>query len=519
MLERVALHQTRFRTPGVGPDPRGVLLGQRGVVLFPSLDRLVAFLRAYSDEGSLDELVPSLRIERVTTKLRTRELLFSIDAESSYRMDRVASIAKLAGGMVFTGTQQHFVQYRDAASPLGYDIAELVPATGADEQVLYADSFEQAYTTERELRFRDLLLKLSPHRSPTIALERATERCWVSAEVGVGHALVGYLFRWQIDARAALAEWPSESAFDDAPRRLFLFDVSGAPARIVGLMRDLPGVRVYEPIGGGAAVELGYHHPVALDSCASIFAEGLTLFAGAPESADGLATPEVLRLAELPAFAPVRSLVRASMDVENAPDPAPPVPAGDAPPRALRLRLAASSEPYRSVIATAVPTAERVRLARLLYVLPPNILAALRVAITPDHVYLLDPTGIEGAPIGRFFSQVAPRVYVPAGMMIVPAVSAGVLSELIPDQGNAHVFFHPEHPDPVRVPDSAFGSVARSMIDHVAARPVHADAPERVDPELPLFHYDDVRMLPFRGVPQPPRGAGETDPDGSEGSS
>ena len=97
-------------------------------------------------------------------------------------------------------------------------------------------------------------------------------------------------------------------------------------------------------------------------------------------------------------------------------------------------------------------------------------------------------------------------------MTIVPAVSAGVLSELIPDQGNAHVFFHPEHPDPIRVPDSALGTVARSMIDHVAARPVHADAPEREDPELPLFHYDEVRMLPFRGVPKPPRGGGEGAP-------
>ena len=63
-------------------------------MLFPSLDRLVAFLRAYGEEGSLDELLPSLDLRRVVTPLKTREILLSCAAESSYRMDRIASVAK-----------------------------------------------------------------------------------------------------------------------------------------------------------------------------------------------------------------------------------------------------------------------------------------------------------------------------------------------------------------------------------------------------------------------------------------
>ena len=39
------------------PDSRGVVLGQKGVCVFPSLDRAVAFFRAYGEEGSLDELL------------------------------------------------------------------------------------------------------------------------------------------------------------------------------------------------------------------------------------------------------------------------------------------------------------------------------------------------------------------------------------------------------------------------------------------------------------------------------
>ena len=90
-LERAALHQTRFRTPGVSPDARGVVLGQRGVLLFSSLDRVVAFFRAYGDEGSLDEILPTLSVRRVQSALRTKEILVFLGAESSYRMDRVAA--------------------------------------------------------------------------------------------------------------------------------------------------------------------------------------------------------------------------------------------------------------------------------------------------------------------------------------------------------------------------------------------------------------------------------------------
>jgi hypothetical protein len=228
VLERAALHQTRFRTPGVTPDARGVVLGQKGAVLFPSLDRLVAFLRAYGEEGSLDELLPTLVIRRVVTPLQTREVLLTVGAESSYRMDRIASVAKLAGGLVFTGTSRHFVKYRDASSPLGYDVEEI--ADSRADVVLYHDAFQQAYAFEKEILFRDLVMRLDPMRIPPAELEGATTgRLFATAETGVGGALIGYLFRWQVDARAALAEWPSQSAFEDGTRRLYIFDMAAPP--------------------------------------------------------------------------------------------------------------------------------------------------------------------------------------------------------------------------------------------------------------------------------------------------
>ncbi len=78
-----------------------------------------------------------------------------------------------------------------------------------------------------------------------------------------------------------------------------------------------------------------------------------------------------------------------------------------------------------------MPVAQREWLARLLYTLPPRTLAALRMAIGHDAIYLLDPTGIEGVPLGIYYCEVAERIYVPAGLALVPAVASAVLLELV----------------------------------------------------------------------------------------
>ncbi len=501
MLERAALHQTRFRTPGVGPDARGVVLGEKGLVLFASLDRAVAFLRAYGDEGSLDELLPGLTLRRVITPLRTRELLLGVQAESSYRMDRVAGIARLTGGLVFTGTARHFVKYRDAASPLGYDLEAL--ATTPADVLLYHDTFQQAYTVERDLDLRALLLQLS--LEPDVgAAQRSPARLHATAETGVGHALVRYLYRSHVEARVALAEWPGASAFDDGPRRLHLFELTGAPPRIVALMRALPGVRVFEPIVEGVAVELGYRHPIALEACPSLFrGGGLTLFrAGAP--------PE--ELATLPPFAPVRALVRTALDLGDAAPIAPRARTAEPPePLTLPLRLRPSSEPWRRVRAAVVPLAQRAWLARMLYVLPPRTLAALRLALTEDAAYLVDPAGIEGVPIGVFYAERAPGVFIPAGMALEPAVGGDVLAELARKQGEGLVFFEPGRETPTFLPAASLGPVTRRALGVLAAEPLVAAPPEYDEPALPRLEYGDAPRFPLRHLPPDARRV-EADP-------
>src|SRR5271167_4366462 len=155
MLDRIALHQTRLRTPGLGLDAKGVALGGKGLVLLPSIDRLVALLAVYTRERSLEDLMPSLAMSVVKSKLGTREITLEFAAESSDRMDRVAETARLVGGFTFTGTSRHFVQYRDASAPFGYDAVQLVPTDAA--LALYHDKFTQTYDSEKTLDLKALL--------------------------------------------------------------------------------------------------------------------------------------------------------------------------------------------------------------------------------------------------------------------------------------------------------------------------------------------------------------------------
>ncbi|MEM9190022.1 MAG: hypothetical protein AAGF12_12640 [Myxococcota bacterium] len=465
------------------------MLGQKGLVLFPSIDRLVAFLRAYGDEGSLDELLPSLEIRRVVTPLKTREILLSMQAESSYRMDRVAGVAKLAGGLVFTGTSRHYVKYRDAASPLGYDVQQLVDESA--DVMLYHDTFHQAYGYEREIDFADLVLKLTPYRTPPTE-RRIPTRLFATAEVGLGGALISYLFRWQVPARAAMAEWPSESAFDDAPRRLYVFDMAEVPERVVSLMLSIPGVHVFEPLGDTFGVEINHSHPISLESCSSMFSAGtLYLFRG-----DG----RVEMINPLPPFAPVRSLVRTAMALEKDLQEIGTSEVTANLNLSLPLRLAPSIEPWRSVVSAVVAVTQREWLSRLLYTLPPNTLSALQMAVAEDRIYLVDRTGIEGVPLGVYYTEVAPRIYVPAGLTLVPAVAPAVLNDLVSDRGDGHVYFEPGAPPRV-VPASAFGPISRRALRDVSAVPVSADRPDNHEPPLPLLQYDTPRRFPLFGVP------------------
>ncbi len=276
MLERIALHQTRLHTPGLGLDAKGVALGAKGLVLVPSIDRLVALLAVYTRERSLEDLMPSLAMHVVKSKLGTREITLEFAAESSDRMDRLAETARLVGGFTFTGTSRHFVQYRDAGAPFGYDATELLATEAA--LALYHDRFSQTYDVERKIELRPLLLRLMPHVDPATKLEPGLRI--LVAEQGLGPALVHYLVRSRVEGEVGVAEWPPESAFEDTPVRRWIFRIPELPDRMRGLVHATPGITAFVPVGPGVAVEAGYRHPVELRACPVFDPAGLVLVRG-----------------------------------------------------------------------------------------------------------------------------------------------------------------------------------------------------------------------------------------------
>src|ERR1700722_11039688 len=143
MLQRIALGQVRFNLPGLVADARGVAAGRQMVARFAAIDRLVSFLRVLSAEQSLDDLQPGLRIVYARGGTGTREAIVILPATSAEQGDLVAQAVRLAGGQTFTGAGRHFVHFRDARAPLGYDVGALADEAG--DLILYGAEQTVAY--------------------------------------------------------------------------------------------------------------------------------------------------------------------------------------------------------------------------------------------------------------------------------------------------------------------------------------------------------------------------------------
>jgi hypothetical protein len=492
MLDRVAVHQTRLRTPGLGLDAKGVALGAKGLVLLPSIDRLVAFLALYTRQGSLNDILRSLVVEVVKSKLGAREVTLTFGAESSDRMDRISEVARLAGGYTFTGTSRHFVQYRDAAAPFGYDIGQITPSDAA--LALYHNAFSQVYDVERKIDVRSLLLRLEPHPDPSTAREPGPR--WIAAEAGLGPALIHYLVRSSVDAEVGVAEWPPASSFDDAPVVRYLFRVPEVPARMLPLLSHTPGLGVFLPVAPGAAVEVGYRHPVNLRACPVFTEAGLALFRGRGQ--------DVLELERLPALGDVSAFARVELRREVATARAP----GSAPRNesvSIALRLLPTSEPWRSVTASWIRPEEMPLLRHVAYALGPETLRRAQIALTPQGAFLRQPLGIEGIPVGEFFREIRPGLHIPAGYDAVPAVAPEVLYRAL-GSPSGQVLFIGRDGRAVGVPGDAFVPLETALLEAQAWAPVtalSAGLASALATELPEVVLDGVGIRPFRDVPSP----------------
>ncbi|MEZ4410071.1 MAG: hypothetical protein R3A52_26885 [Polyangiales bacterium] len=472
MIERVAQHQTRFRTPGVAPDARGVALGPLGLVLLPSIEKLVAFLRALGEEGALDELLDALRIVQVISPLRTRELLVEMQAVSSHRMDRVAAVARLVGAMVFTGSGRHFVKYRDAHAPFGYDISELVPDAG--DLALYHDRFAQPYRNDRVIPLRELLLRLAP-----VAVHRAraeTPRLlYALLRPGLGDAVVGYLARWNVNARVAVVEW-QRGGTSDVVERAWLVTLPQPAPRYVSLLRSLPGVTLFVPDGERTAVEYAFRHPIPLSACAQLFAsEELVLFRAGGEGPIPLAQRppfvDVQTVTSLVATAPTTVERARTFGVESS--------------FSLPLRLVPSGGVPKRVSASVIALGSQDTLGRILSVLPAATLGKVTIAFTEDSIYVYGPDAVHALPLGVLYEELGDGVLVPLGWSLSPPIPPDVLRQLSRAPSDARLFVRGGERPLVSIPQSAFVPATRVLL---ADQPVYEDAliAPPLDAEAPL---------------------------------
>ena len=459
MLDPVALHQTRFNTPGVVPDGRGVLLGKLGALLFPSVDALVGFFRIFGEEASLDEILPKLRIEEVRAPAGGRQFLVLYPAASSYLADRAARIAALLGGLAFTGSGKHFVRYRDSRSPLGYDVAQL--STEVGDFLLYDREFSLALHRTREVAFAQLVFRLSPRALPGLQdpeLDRG--RVWVLAREGLARPLLGYLWRNRVRAAAAAIEAnaPGDAAFAARPRWL-LVRTEALSDRIFRLLGALPGAELYQQIGERCLVQIGYRHPIRLDACASIFEAGrLYVFSGARDAVEIFAEP---------VLAPVQDLVERGFELEER-RPAVAQASLAANAIAVPLRLV-PADVGDKVAATLVPWARVGWLKRLVYAAPQRLLQAARVVPIDEGLLIVSDEGLSALPIGQPFWRAAPGVLVPIGHRLEPAVAQDVLaSHLGAHDGRLVVFPLPATRPPFAIDAASLAPLGRAALEKIA---------------------------------------------------
>jgi hypothetical protein len=498
MLERIALHQTRLRTPGLGLEGKGVALGAKGLVLLPSLDRLVAWLSVYTREHSLEDLMSSLVIEIVQSKLGTKEITLTFAAESSDRMDRVAETARLVGGFTFTGTSRHFVQYRDAAAPFGYDATQLISSDAA--LVLYHDRFTQVYGIEKSVGLKSLLLRLMPHVDPSTIEDNGPR--FIVAEAGLGPALIHYFVRSRVEGEVAVGEWPPESSFDEGPVRRYVMRVPELPKRMRPLMARTPGLTTFLPAGPGVAVEMGYRHPVALRACPVFDPNGLVLLRGRGD--------EPWTLEKTPQMGDLRAFARVELRNETGVDALKAIATKLPEPVRVPLRVVPSPSPWKNVTATWIPPAQISLLRRIAYALPHQTILRCQVALTEKGAFLRSTQGIEAVPLGMFFVEFHPNLFIPAGYDVTPAVAPEVLYRAL-GAASSQVLFIDTSARAIAVEDSAFSPLETALLEAQAWEPLVADAITKALEETPVdLKLEPLGMFPLSQVAPP-----EAPPEGT----
>lgn len=459
VLTPVGVGQMRFSLPGLVPDARGVLSGRELVARFATLDRMVWFFRLLSAEHGPDELWLGLRIHYARSPLGLREVIVLMPNPSTHAADIVARAARTAGGQCFTGAGKHFVQYRDAHAPFGYDAAEIAREPG--DLILYGADETSPYRLEVEIGFDRLLYGLELRRQPggltSLVAAGPGTVTWAAARRGLGRHLVEHLHRADVRAQAALCEPERPTAFG-APSPFWLFRIEDLPARLVPMLARTAGLSLYVPVMEHVLVAAGYAHPLHLDACRALFkTDRLVLLAPPPVGAIVLPTPPLVAIADL---VPLHlSELGEGIAAQVRPSP----------PRALELplRLERMASAESRTVAAWIPWAQAGWLRRLCYALPPSVLRGHRVALLEPAILVLANDELGGLPLGQPLHAVAPGVLAPVGTRLVPRVTPELLADRLGVGQGAYWVFPALDAAPIRVGAGQLEAFERHILSEV----------------------------------------------------
>jgi hypothetical protein len=158
------------------------------------------------------------------------------------------------------------------------------------------------------------------------------------------------------------------------------------------------------------------------------------------------------------------------------------------------------------VTLTWVPTEQLPLLRRLAYALPRATIAEARVATTARGALVHCASGVDGIPLGTFFVEVAPRVFVPAGHEVVPAVSPEVLVHSLGVEPVARLLLDPDG-RVTAIDDGAFVPLELALLESPPWERPTAEAIEgSLDEPTIDLSVASIGLLPVRGVePRGPR--------------
>ena len=427
MIVQVVSHQEHFKVPTLRPDARGFVVGERALVRLSILPQLARFFAALSQEQNLDGLIATLRILRVRNPIGGVDLVLDVPVHNAYLIDRLAQIARLLKGEVYTGAWPHFVHYRDRQGPLGYD-AQRLEVAREQEVLLYTHSGTMRFAVAGEMNFASVVLELSLMRNDAPSSAHAV----LSVPMGLRQAVQRFLWRRRVPAKVAQIVALPKDQFS-RPEQRVLFEVAQMPERLNGLFGAMPGVEIYQQLTAQIFVQRGWRHPFTLENCSAVFLrERLYFFSGSRDRVDVVdGAPVFVDIAHLEAqvfhlpMEPVAHGLMGGADARAIVGQKAATFRGEAIGDAVHYQVEMQERPSTGEQVTAVllrEVRELTWLKRLVFSLPSAAFADYLAAYTSEGVLVVAERGVEWIPFGLGLYQGYPQVFMPVGTYLAPPV-------------------------------------------------------------------------------------------------